>query len=498
MACFLLKSLNCGTVMSDITKARLKRELQSRLVSVDGGKRNGMEASGDDPLDAPAPASGTLPATASPPVRGGHIFTAGHPSPAGYGNLLPGLELIRGLACLQVFFSHIFIVLMFHGRAQLNPAFWKLAVLDWSYESVMVFFVLSGFVIALSQQRKQQDFLAFMRSRFRRLEPLYLVAIAFSFGLENFFYSPPAIGTLVGHLFYVQGSNLAPVFNVNTPLWSLSYEFFFYLVFACTIGRNQKLLRRGWFVLGLGAMALKLAGYDAPGWSGFFQNILSLSPVWLLGTFLTGRNFCARATLAQKFMLVGMLPLATRSLPFLGIPDSPAHSFIMALLVAPLLHAAAQAGPPQTRSRPLIWSAVAGLFVTFTTSFLIGNPGRHQHAEMVFAILSPFLFFCLVPLYRLLRHDTPFFSPRVVRLSLWLGKMSYAIYIIHFPVLLALAAVLRNPLLLVAADILVVIPLAWGLTYYLEPVLAAIFDRLWPAAGGSALDLKRRLQTDPR
>ena len=395
----------------------------------------------------PGRVSETPSAAALSPAGGGQSFPNGLPSQGGSGTLLAGLELIRGLACLQVFLSHIFIVLMLHSRVKMNPAFWKLSILDWSYQSVMVFFVLSGFVIAISQQRKRQGFLSFMRSRFRRLEPLYLVAIALSFGLEALFYPPPTAGVLVGHLFYVQGSNLAPVFAINTPLWSLSYEFFFYLIFACTIGRYQNLLNLGWFILGLGAMALNLAGYGAPGLLGLFQSILSLSPVWLLGTYLVTPHICGRAGLAQRFMLFGMLPLATNSLPFLGSSNSPAHSFVMALLIAPLLHTAAHGGPVQTRPRPLIWSVLLALYLTFACSLLIGNRGLHHHTEIVFALLTPFLFFGLVPVYHIFFGDAPFFSPRIARLSLWLGKMSYAIYIIHFPVLLVLGAVMNNLLL---------------------------------------------------
>ena len=439
----------------------------------------------------------TPPNAASSLAHGRQVFSNGQVLPGGSGNLLAGLELIRGLACLQVLLSHIFLVLMLHSRVKLGPGFWKLAVLDWSYQSVMVFFVLSGFVIAISQQRKQQNFASFMRSRFRRLEPLYLVAVAFSFALEFFFYPPPTPGALAGHLFCVQGTNFAPVFSINTPLWSLSYEFFFYLMFACTIGRNQKPLQLCWFVLGLAAMTCNLAGYTAPGSLGFFQSILSLSPVWLLGTFLVDRPFCARASLIQRFMLFGMLPLATHSLPFLGSPNSPAHSFVMALLIAPLLHAAARTGPLQSHSRPLIWGVLGGLYFTFASSALLSNRGMNHHTEIVFALLTPFLFLGLVPLYHLLFRDAPFFSPTVTRFSLWLGKMSYAIYIIHFPLLIVLGAVMRNPLLQIAADILLVIPVAWLLTYFLEPVLVAIFDRLWPAAAKSALTVKRAYQMNP-
>ncbi|MDR3456898.1 MAG: acyltransferase [Verrucomicrobiae bacterium] len=472
--------------MSDISRAKSSWWLPARLAVVGGGTRDGTETSCHNATGAPDRASVPLVTAAG----GTPIVSDGCPPRTGSANLLPGLELIRGLACLQVFLSHIFVVLMLHSRAQVNPAFWKLAVLDWSYQSVMVFFVLSGLVIALSQQRKQQDFSAFMRSRFRRLEPLYLVAVVFSFALEGYFYPAPTDSMLVGHLLYIQGSYLAPVFNVNAPLWSLAYEFLFYFIFACTIGSYQKILHRVWFVLGLGAMALNLAGFGAPGMLGFVQNILSLSPVWLLGTFLTDPYFCGRANLAQRFMLFGMLPLATRSLPFLGFSNSPAHSLIMALLVAPLIHAAAQSDPVRSKFRPLIWGVLIGLYFTFTASFLMSNQGQHHRTEMIFAVLAPFLFYGLVPLYRLLCRDAMFFTPRVTRFSLWLGKMSYAIYIIHFPVLIALGAATKNPLLQVAADICLVIPLAWLLTFYVEPVMVVAFDRLWPASRKPIADVK--------
>jgi peptidoglycan/LPS O-acetylase OafA/YrhL len=395
--------------------------------------------------------------------------------------LLPGLELIRGLACLQVFFSHIFIVLMLHSRVKINPSFWKLAVLDWSYQSVMVFFVLSGYVIALSQQRKQQDFFSFMRSRFCRLEPLYLVVLVLSFGLESLFYPSPAYDKLLGHLVFIQGSSLAPVFSTNAPLWSLGCEFFFYLTFAFTIGRNQKLLNIGWFILGLGAIVLNLAGVIAPGLPGYFQNILALSPVWLLGTFLINRPLYAGGKIAQHLLLFGMLPLATHSLHFLGSFNSPARSLVMGLMVVPLLCTATQTEPVRSPSRPFNWIILFGLYFLLAGSLLGGNQKLHNHTETLFALGAPFLFLCLVPLYRLIFCKTLFFTPRVTFFSLGIGKMSYAIYIIHFPILIALGTIELNPLLQIVADIGLVFPVAWLLSYRLQPVLAAVFDRLWPA-----------------
>jgi peptidoglycan/LPS O-acetylase OafA/YrhL len=395
--------------------------------------------------------------------------------------LLPGLELIRGLACLQVFVSHIFTVLMFHSRIKINPSYWKFAALDWSYESVIVFFVLSGYVIALSQQRKHRNFSSFMSARFERLGPLYLVALTISFGLEAFLSPPPAYKQLLGHLIFIQGSALTPLFNTNTPLWSLSFEFYFYLIFAFTIGRNWKLLNIGWFGLGLGAMILSLAGFTAPGVPGYFQGILAMSPVWLLGVLLVHRPLYVRTSISQNLMLFGLFPLANHSLSFLGLSNSPAHALITGLLVAPLLCSAAQTQPVRFQASLLSWVCLLGLYSALACAFLASNQGPNHHTETLVALSVPFLLPLLVPIYhRIFGKNTPLFTPRVTGFSLGLGKMSYAIYVIHFPILFALGTTLLNPVLQIIFGTILVMLSAWLLEYRLQPAVGALFKSRWP------------------
>lgn len=450
-----------------------------RLAALDGSDESGTKMfSPNIPLPDRPQGSGGGPAQERP-------FPSKPESGSG-ASLLPGLELIRGLACLQVFASHIFTVLMFHSRMQISSSYWKLAILDWSYESVIVFFVLSGYVIALSQQRKQRDFSSFMIARFCRLGPLYLAALAVSFGLEAYLYPPPAYKQLLGHLIFIQGSSFAPVFNTNTPLWSLGYEFYFYLIFAFTLGRSWKFLNISWFILGLWAAALSLVGFTAPSVLGYFQGILSMSPVWLLGVFLAHRPFI-RTSISQNLMFFGMLPLASHSLLFLGSSHSAAHSLIAGLLIAPLLCSAAQTQPVRPRSHPLGWVVLFGLYSLFAASFLFNNQGPNHHTEIVFALSVPLLLPFLVPLYHLaLGREKPLFTPRVTDFSLRLGKMSYAIYIIHFPILFALGTMMINPLALIIVGTVLVILVAWLLEYGLQSAFNSRFRGHWQSSDAAA------------
>ena len=196
--------------------------------------------------------------------------------------------------------------------------------------------------------------------------------------------------------------------------------------------------------------------------------------------------------MTQKLVLFGMLPLATQAFSILGPFNSPAHSFFMGLLVAPLLFAATQTDSTPAKSRPLVWLPLLALYATLVWSFLVCTRNLHIRVETIFAISAPWLFMTLAPLYHFFFSGSPFSNQRVVAASLWLGKMSYAIYIIHFPLLLLIGAVKMNPLLLIGLDVFLVISLAWFLTFHVEPALVAGFDRIWPRARKPVANLDTR------
>ena len=184
-------------------------------------------------------------------------------------NKLEFLDTFRGLAAIYVLVSHT-RMLLWEGRESLlsHPDKYSilekvianiLNVFDYGYEAVLFFFVLSGFVIHLKysiiykepNNQIKFDFVDFLFRRFKRIYPVLLFSLALTFILDT-------IGKNSDYLIY---SNLTPypiinnnitfdisfktllinlgllgkfygnLFGSNSPLWSLQYEWWFYMLY---------------------------------------------------------------------------------------------------------------------------------------------------------------------------------------------------------------------------------------------------------------------------
>lgn len=144
---------------------------------------------------------------------------------------LAKLEMMRGFAALYVMAGHLLV----HRNGENSLAGWPLR---FGQEAVMLFFLISGFVIFYSTEKHQPDFASYLSKRWKRIYPIFLFAIGLStldimmlrsqlfpwhdfwgnlFMLQDFSYGKPGVWF--------------PAFGGNSPLWSLSYEWWFYLLF---------------------------------------------------------------------------------------------------------------------------------------------------------------------------------------------------------------------------------------------------------------------------
>src|SRR6266567_3003914 len=136
----------------------------------------------------------------------------------GTGTRLAWLDVLRGVAALAVVFDHASYYVLQHVRGIIYQWF------DPGNYGVFVFFIISGYIVPASLERKG-SVRTFWVSRLFRLYPLYVLA----------------------------GNNLPNV------VWSLSYEMVFYLLLtALFIARVHK--RSSWYALGFAAAAVAIGG----------------------------------------------------------------------------------------------------------------------------------------------------------------------------------------------------------------------------------------------
>jgi peptidoglycan/LPS O-acetylase OafA/YrhL len=185
------------------------------------------------------------------------------------------LDLLRVVAALLVVLCHL-------GESLTDGFSMFAAFAPWGHEAVIIFFVLSGFVIHHAASTSDTTFERFATSRITRIYSVVVPCILLTWLCDH-------VGTRLSPGFYqfaeIDQAQGAPVARVvwsilmlneswlrlrmfsNLPYWSVCYEFWYYFLFAA--GFYFKGIAR---VLLLGLFAL-IAG----------PRILLLFPVWLIG-----------------------------------------------------------------------------------------------------------------------------------------------------------------------------------------------------------------------
>lgn len=146
---------------------------------------------------------------------------------------LEKLESIRGFAAVYVIITHTFKITPVTSGVDFS------FFLKFGQEAVIIFFILSGFVIEFSFSKSQDlSFKTYFFKRFLRIYiPLFCVCIINYF---IFYFSDKTIKidwhNIIGNLFMLQDLSIktniiVTPFLENSPLWSLSYEWWFYMLY---------------------------------------------------------------------------------------------------------------------------------------------------------------------------------------------------------------------------------------------------------------------------
>jgi peptidoglycan/LPS O-acetylase OafA/YrhL len=341
------------------------------------------------------------------------------------------LECMRGAAALYVFAHHYAHVVISPHHPQIARLF-KLGQF-----AVLLFFVVSGFVIyyatlgpglAPDRQPKFRDY--FIR-RFRRIYPPFLLVLGITWLAQCMIVgglADPRWIELAGNVAMLQDDNVASWFKpylTNGALWSLSYEWAFYMLFfallllSLRVGEDRHGLttrRRQLAMVG----GLALVGFAS---HRFWPNQLSLfamyMPIWWAG-----------AEFAREYLRTGNVSARAQLLP-LGLV-----AMIACLWMLPVYELWRSGGQLS------VWRHPVFELRHFVTALIILVGGLAWNAigwRGFYAVLGPF--------------------ERV-------APISYGLYIVHKPFmhLAAERSPLGNPWL----ELLWLIPVVWGLSWLVE------------------------------
>ncbi len=382
------------------------------------------------------------------------------------------LDILRGLAALLVFLFH------FNGSKDFDPIFSSKFSLYYNFPgglAVLVFFILSGYVIGLTTPVLTSGPLIrkYLVKRAVRIMPIYIVVILFTAYLGNY-----SFGTVLSNLLFLN-IPLCNLMNDAGPIWSLHFEVLFYLLF---VPISLFRISLGKIVTGLLATIIILFV--------FFHNV-NIPPLiisylvgllfWISGTWIAGlkslprwniSGFRIMAVFLLMFSLQSFNPygLLVKSLNFTMIQYSnPWYHFrifyftmyfypfvVLLILSAARLY---------TR-----WNVYLYYFLIATASLrlllILKMYGiryafdNHYTIPVFFLFLSIFLW--------LINKDFSLGISKVLKSTAWLSNISYALYVVHVPLIFVFGGIACGSSFIYSIKVVAYLVVLFGVSYLLE------------------------------
>jgi len=278
------------------------------------------------------------------------------------------LDAIRGLAALAVFAGHARDLFIASPRAALGvgqaaSANEQIVATHGTIgrQAVIVFFVLSGLLVGggVLRARKAGNWAwaPYLSKRLARLWTVLVPALLIGLALDQFglhWFDPATIyggpvgqseilaglgdritlPVLFGNILFLQGIAV-PTFGTNVALWSLAYEFWYYIAFplACLAAQSGAgPVRRAGALIGVAAIGIC---------AGRMISLYFL--IWVLGAGLAAAPLLLSARFARRAVLPALALFAAGNVLLLRYPFDPilgdfVTALLFALLTYPILH----------------------------------------------------------------------------------------------------------------------------------------------------------------
>ena len=343
---------------------------------------------------------------------------------------LVGLDILRGLACLVVWLSHVRVATDYFVDAKYD---FMQSFMAWGREAVVVFFVLSGIVINMASHNKT-DRRQYFRKRFLRIYPIFFVVLVICYSADHFIFNNPFNwGNIIGNLL-LQGMwprFIVPTLPFDTATWSIACEAFFYVVFGVFFMANRRKVIWVWFGMSIAAIIFRLFHDYHLGIFYQFNHLMCNSFLWLLGylVYEYRDRIASNAQVAICGLL--MIPLITRlnTLPF-GFRQ--ACYYIEGLYLIPLFIYVLNKYQKTARTHKQF--VIRHIYVLPVYVLNIWLLSQYSDSLRISKILYSSIPLASVLLYsRFLINAGKLVYNKLKALILFFADISYPLYLVHMP-----------------------------------------------------------------
>lgn len=342
------------------------------------------------------------------------------------------IDILRGFAAISVVVYHVIEHFNWSSFPISGPLLW----FRFGWMGVDMFFVISGFVIAMSafkqlESNGTEKFIpSFMKRRLRRIVPLhYLTLLVFVIFISPTLLFNDFALNISTHLLFIHNLNYNLHGAINGSNWSLGVEMQFYIFIALFAGW---LKRVPWWVLLLSALTVSYA------WRFAAFSLISLDQP--LGVFKLFVSATQLPGMLDEFAIGILLARLITSDLGVKIVSNRRYSTISLMVIAALLTTAALSIYLKYAS---FWN-YPWMVVFFRT--LLASAFGMIILSLCSLKVTPILKRVLYPLY-------------------YCGTISYGIYLWHLPILLSVKKLdwlsHGQSLTLVLALTLVMASLSW-------------------------------------